>query len=667
MGRNLLSIPSLWEQTDFYTPAITWASGRWRLHKNQRDFYVSHIRLLPSVTVQDGDYIAGTLHAGDGVERLYLFVGSGSVSEYATAGQPRRFRVSAAARMEVRAYGYRFGEDPNSPDDVYSFDGFIVPEDVPPPGNPDGCAKFFSIPNRPATHAAQLRLNGTAHALSLTHLGALGRGRLRLRGAAYTEAAPHPAPLPLHARGHGQLRLRGTAHSLSLADLGALGRGVLRLRQTQQGSAPPEINHGFGSARLYLSGLAFAPAAVHPANHAGMLRVRGAANSESNVGAGRLRMRIFGQGGADNGVGAPRYTGNTQLLLWDMLAFSETTPTQAQALVHDRARLRERSRYPARAHSSLHDGLDMRDDTYALYVALMREGLVLDGSLRLEPLLRLHDHMLLTDEVSTSAEAWARITEALAFAAGLDALQRVDLADKVSLRDTAAYWVQKAAALIDRLILSGAMSTRATVAVLMPDTLVAVDTTATKAEVAARLRDALGLVMHLWLDDGHYTAWTMNTHSRASTRYENYPFNSYMQVGGGYYGVADSGLYRLDGDSDNGAPIAARVRLGMSSLGSRLVKHIPSVYLGYAASGDLLLKVITADHNSGARRADIYRLHARGATSQREGRVQVGRGLNAVYWDFEIENVNGADFDLDVIEFMPLQINRRTRGNAGGR
>ena len=38
-----------------------------------------------------------------------------------------------------------------------------------------------------------------------------------------------------------------------------------------------------------------------------------------------------------------------------------------------------------------------------------------------------------------------------------------------------------------------------------------------------------------------------------------------------------------------------------------------------------------------------------------------------MYWDWVMENVDGAAFDLDVIEFMPLMTQRRLRGNAGGK
>jgi hypothetical protein len=98
-----------------------------------------------------------------------------------------------------------------------------------------------------------------------------------------------------------------------------------------------------------------------------------------------------------------------------------------------------------------------------------------------------------------------------------------------------------------------------------------------------------------------------------------------------------------------------------------MVKGIDAAYLGYTAAGDLLLKVVKADSTTGAREAHVYRLYATGAGSMREGRVKVGKGLEAVYYDFQVENVDGAAFDVDVIEIIPVAAQRRVRGNAGGK
>jgi hypothetical protein len=39
--------------------------------------------------------------------------------------------------------------------------------------------------------------------------------------------------------------------------------------------------------------------------------------------------------------------------------------------------------------------------------------------------------------------------------------------------------------------------------------------------------------------------------------------------------------------------------------------------------------------------------------------VKIGKGLRSRYWQFELVNIDGADFDLDTIEFHPVLLTRR--------
>src|SRR5690606_22124704 len=145
------------------------------------------------------------------------------------------------------------------------------------------------------------------------------------------------------------------------------------------------------------------------------------------------------------------------------------------------------------------------------------------------------------------------------------------------------------------------------------------------------------------------------------SRYTQYPFNSFAKIGGRYMGCAPDGLYWLEGDDDDGTPIPAKIRLGMDNLGSRRIKHMPECYIGYTSDGVLLLKAVFSNEEGGLNMA-IYRLKPRAAATLREHRFELGRGLKAVDWDFDIENVDGADFDLRSVEFHVLNTARRTRG-----
>lgn len=152
--------------------------------------------------------------------------------------------------------------------------------------------------------------------------------------------------------------------------------------------------------------------------------------------------------------------------------------------------------------------------------------------------------------------------------------------------------------------------------------------------------------------------YVCNAETKAFTSYANYPFNSFAKIGHDYYGVADDGLYLLDGDDDGGEPIEASIRTALTTLGTSKMKRLPSVYLGMSADGRMVMKAITTSHD-GSKREDWYALEERPATAVRETRVKLGRGLKSVYWGFELVNVDGADFALDAMQLFPMILERR--------
>lgn len=197
---------------------------------------------------------------------------------------------------------------------------------------------------------------------------------------------------------------------------------------------------------------------------------------------------------------------------------------------------------------------------------------------------------------------------------------------------------------------------------VVQETALAADAVTVGAEMLTTIMEHAAAVATLSLDTGDYVAWVLNTDSKGVSRYTNYPFNSFARVGGKYYGCSSTGIYDLEGDDDDGAAIAARVRFGMHDMGTRKLKRVPEAYIGYTSNGTLLLSVITSDETTGDRNQAIYTLEPRAAASVRENRWKIGRGFKSVDWDFVITNADGADFDLQSIAFHPLILDRRTRG-----
>ncbi len=486
------------------------------------------------------------------------------------------------------------------------------------------------------------------------------------------EDLPGTPDVDASAHGFGRLRGKGLANSKTLAQLGAIGAGALRGRANNGGDfveiTPPASGQGFLHGRQTLG---YSPGS-YPFATAENQRLRGVglASYSPNVGVGRLRGVGRATGfSADDVVTPPDYWADA-ITLYDTVNLTGTLRAIDGLLLRSAVRLRGTQKMKAATFEALHDALSL-DDRFSLVLMLMLKSAVAVGdtlTFDYTALMRLHDNLVLSGAVSTAAEAHMLMVEAVAFGATMEAALLLNLTDQVAMSDLIRDSFTAAMQLVDHLLLADTATGTGTIAMSLRDTVALSDEVLTAADVVALLEDAVGLTLQFTLDDGHYVAWTMNADNKASSKYEQWPFNSYMKVGGRYYGASDTGLYRLGGDTDDTADIKAKIRLGMNALGSRLAKHVPDVYLGYSASGDMLLKAVVANSTTGQREAHVYRLYANdSADSVRDGRRKIGRGLNAVYWDWVMENVDGAAFDLDVIEFMPLMTQRRLRGNAGGK
>lgn len=146
--------------------------------------------------------------------------------------------------------------------------------------------------------------------------------------------------------------------------------------------------------------------------------------------------------------------------------------------------------------------------------------------------------------------------------------------------------------------------------------------------------------------------WVVNMDTRASAQYEDYGFNSFFRRGDDYYGVANDGIYKLSGTTDAGSPIDAFAAFVRTTLGIQSVKHVPTVYVGAASDGALVLRV---DVDGVAR----YYKARTASTILSNHRIDFGRGARGVYWEFELMNQNGDDFDVAEITLLPVVRDRR--------
>lgn len=152
----------------------------------------------------------------------------------------------------------------------------------------------------------------------------------------------------------------------------------------------------------------------------------------------------------------------------------------------------------------------------------------------------------------------------------------------------------------------------------------------------------------------HYQGYALHTQRRALTRYSSVPFNSLARFNGVYLAAGPGGLFVLHGDTDDGALIEATVRLANTDFGDPHLKRVEAMYVNYRTDGDLRLQVITDQAE-----AYDYRLPGMLYPTLDNQRIKIGRGLVGVYWQFEITNLDGADFTLDHLDPSIQPLSRR--------
>ena len=152
-----------------------------------------------------------------------------------------------------------------------------------------------------------------------------------------------------------------------------------------------------------------------------------------------------------------------------------------------------------------------------------------------------------------------------------------------------------------------------------------------------------------------YRTWALNLHKNALTEYDNFDFNSYASFNGqvlacGSGGVVVLGTQALDG----AAEIDAVARTGMADFDFSGHKRVPRLYVDGAQSGDMHFKAITVE--GGSRTYLLPWNHVSGHTQRR---VPVGKGPRSRFWQFEINNVAGADFSTKSLMAFPTKLRRR--------
>lgn len=144
--------------------------------------------------------------------------------------------------------------------------------------------------------------------------------------------------------------------------------------------------------------------------------------------------------------------------------------------------------------------------------------------------------------------------------------------------------------------------------------------------------------------------WVVNVETEQSSQFDDYGFNSFLERDGEYFGLADDGIYKLEGATDAGVPIPWEVDFGTSDCGVPGRKKIPDVHIGTLDGTEMYLRVITETGTQ------TYKVEEclRGSTGWR---ARIYEDMYGTSWNFTIIS-EGAD-ELTGVEFSPIKLSRR--------
>jgi hypothetical protein len=235
------------------------------------------------------------------------------------------------------------------------------------------------------------------------------------------------------------------------------------------------------------------------------------------------------------------------------------------------------------------------------------------------------------------------------------------LSENIELDDTAANTYNPLGEVIEAITIDDTAAGSLTIGIPIIDTIGATDLALPTALLAAALQD--GVLFDAVLETGVdgdadsqlWTTWVVNTRNAAVSEYVRYDFHSFAEYQRVYYGAKDTGIYVLEGAWDDGWLIKALIKTGLIDFGNEFQKKIPRMYLGLRNDGTMVLKTIT---NEGIER--WYNLR-KNQTGLGKGRTKSHGGVKSAYWQFELANITGDNFELNSIELMPIVLSRRVK------
>lgn len=145
--------------------------------------------------------------------------------------------------------------------------------------------------------------------------------------------------------------------------------------------------------------------------------------------------------------------------------------------------------------------------------------------------------------------------------------------------------------------------------------------------------------------------YATNIATGAVSRYQGYEFKGFARTGMDTFGWKADGVYRLGGESDDGAMIQAAIELAANDFGKANHKRLDSMLIGANTDGKLFVK-ITDDHGV----STTHPVQVRGS----EVRSLLPKGRSSRFWRAQILIEDATYASIDNIEWVLGAVGRRT-------
>jgi hypothetical protein len=273
---------------------------------------------------------------------------------------------------------------------------------------------------------------------------------------------------------------------------------------------------------------------------------------------------------------------------------------------------------------------------------------------------------VITENIEFSDRAWmplVEIYENLTFGDTLTSAYSFAIAEDIEFDDTTTTSAVANAALTDTLGVDDTLALTLTMSVTLADDVELSDAALGTGTLIVALSEDIALSVEiesgvLGDEDEDYLTWkafVVNTRNSAVSEYVRYNFHSFALHNGVYYGANDNGVFTLDNNYDDGFLIKALARLAVTDFNSEFQKRVPRMYLGIRNDGTMILKTIT---NENVVRWYEMKQNQDGIA---KSRVKGTKGVKSAYWQFELANITGDDFDVRAMELMPIVLSRRIK------